>query len=158
MHHSSPWFISRHSFHSIHLTYYSATHLTLCPWHHSYHTRHLTPHLTPLISNHSSHTTHLTSLKDTKLNMWGYPVLLFFVMLFWCQVWTPSCCSLHQELFALAPRRCISGPSTHCSFLGPTPSAGAGQVWNSPAAAGAENWFFREAIFDSKIYHQNIPS
>ena len=72
--------------HTTHLTNHlisHITHLTQLISHHSSHTTHLTPpHLTPLI-----HTTHLTPLisyqthvkpNDTKLHMWGYPVLLLF--------------------------------------------------------------------------------
>ena len=36
-----------------------------------------TAHLKPFILHHSSYITYLTLLKDTKLNMWGYPILLF---------------------------------------------------------------------------------
>ena len=58
------------------------THLTPLISHHSSHTPHLTPlihttHLTPLISYQLiSYQTHI-KLDDTKLHMWGYPVLLF---------------------------------------------------------------------------------
>ena len=93
--------ISHYSSHSSHITSHIHIHLSshFLIFHHWSLTTHLSPpytthllfisrhsfhtiHLTPLISNHSSHTTHLTLLKHRKLNIWGYPLLLFFFFFF----------------------------------------------------------------------------
>ena len=55
------------------------SHLAPLISHYAPDTTHITLDIQHGISHRSSHTIHLTSLKDGKLNMWGYPVLLTYL-------------------------------------------------------------------------------